>query len=62
MNIPEAIAILRRHNEWRRGHEQREHQAPAEIGRAIDIVLAAAEERERLATALWTGKLPVDTP
>jgi hypothetical protein len=45
MNVQEAVALLRRHNEWRRGnktenwHDQMPYN-PAELGRAIDVVCA----------------------
>jgi hypothetical protein len=39
MNITEALTILRAHNEWRRGAEM-PIQEPAEIGEAIDTILA----------------------
>ena len=42
-----AIALLRQHNEWRRGAEIQQH-SPQEIGEAIDLVIAAASECDAL--------------
>jgi|AntRauTorckE6833_2_1112554.scaffolds.fasta_scaffold07802_3 hypothetical protein len=44
MDLKEAIALLHRYNEWRRGAEQ-EMENPADIGIAIDCVLDAVENQ-----------------
>ena len=38
MTLPEAIEILRTHNEWRRGAEI-EQTNPLWLGEAIDVIL-----------------------
>jgi hypothetical protein len=42
MTAEQAIAILRHHNAWRRG-EEIPMGDPAEIGRAIDVLVDLAE-------------------
>jgi hypothetical protein len=39
MTIEQAIEILRKHNEWRRGAEDIQPYAPSVIGEAIDVVV-----------------------
>jgi hypothetical protein len=39
MTLPEAITILKIHNEWRRGLEDAPLQSPNAIGIAIDVVV-----------------------
>jgi len=41
--IAQAIALLRRFNEWRRGDDRPMPFTPGEIGQAIDIICSAAE-------------------
>lgn len=44
MNVQEAVALLRRHNEWRRGADVDEMVDPRRLGDAIAIVCHVAEE------------------
>lgn len=46
MTLPEAIQILKTHNEWRRGAEI-DMLEPRLIGIAIDVILENLEKRER---------------
>lgn len=43
MTIDQAIEILERHNQWRRGADI-EQGNPAEIGIAIDIVISVLKQ------------------
>jgi len=42
MNVQEAVALLRDHNEWRRGNKTENWDpmpySPAQLGQAIDVV------------------------
>ena len=42
MTVEQAVAVLRQHNAWRRGAENPQGD-PAEIGRAIDVLVDLAE-------------------
>jgi hypothetical protein len=42
--VEAAISTLRRFNKWRRGQVDDLPELPAQIGRALDIVCAAAEQ------------------
>jgi hypothetical protein len=46
MTATEAIAILRRHNRWRRGAEIKP-ETPIRLGLAIEKVCAALERHEK---------------
>ena len=46
MTLPEAIQILKTHNEWRRGAEI-DMLEPQSIGIAIDVILEYLKEREK---------------
>jgi hypothetical protein len=46
MKEAKALQVLRKHNDWRRGGKSREQDA-REIGEAIDVAVAALEERKR---------------
>jgi hypothetical protein len=50
MTLAEAIAIVRRHNAWRRG-DSSEMLPPTVIGQALDALCDHAERMEREATA-----------
>jgi len=39
MTLKEAIEILRKHNEWRRGADV-EMISPKKVGEAIDVIIA----------------------
>jgi hypothetical protein len=43
----QAAELLRQHNKWRRGDEEIEMHNPADLGKAIDTVLAALECAEQ---------------
>ena len=46
ITLPEAVEILKTHNEWRRGAEI-DMLEPRLIGIAIDVILEQLKERER---------------
>lgn len=52
MNLPDAIQILKLHNEWRKGAEA-EQQDPASIGQAINELIAKVSE-PRMKTFVFT--------
>lgn len=66
MNVHEAVALLRDHNEWRRGNKTERWEAmpynPAQLGHAIDVVcgyiesLPAATEDFPHAKPCWCAK------
>lgn len=66
MTLQEAVAILRAHNEWRRGNNSESWHdpmpySPAELGMAIDVVCDHIEHplgmvRERHAKPCWCSK------
>lgn len=51
MNLTEAVAVLRRHNQWRRATDAIgddvmpafDHHDPAAVGKAIDVLTEQAE-------------------
>lgn len=47
MDIKEAVKLLERHNEWRRGANM-EMGDPTEIGQAIDTILKYVKEKENI--------------
>lgn len=58
MTGKEAIELLRRHNEWRRGAEI-EMESPEKLGKAIEAVCARVEYLEGMIVRLnqsWDGK------
>lgn len=46
MTIDEAIIILERHNQWRRGGEG-EMIHPATLGLAIDVIISDFKEKNK---------------
>lgn len=47
MTLPEAIQILKTHNEWRRGGSLEFVMVdPVELGKAIDLIINDYEKRE----------------
>lgn len=55
MTSKEAIELLRRHNEWRRGAEI-EMESPEELGKAIEAVCARVEYLEGMIGRLKRGE------
>ena len=47
MELKEAIEILKRHNEWRRGSDKYPLDNPTRIGIAIDTILEALNNEIR---------------
>lgn len=43
MKLNEAITILKQHNEWRRGSDEVSMGDVKELGKAIDVIVAFAE-------------------
>ena len=43
MNIQEAKEILKTHNEWRKGSDEKEMTSPKKISEAIDILVQYVE-------------------
>ena len=45
MEIHEAVALVRRHNLWRRGDDEYEKASPTELGIALDALCDHAERQ-----------------
>lgn len=57
MTIKKAYKILKRHNAWRRDKGKHNLQDPAEIGKALDTLLALAK-KELLKETARKGYVP----
>jgi len=44
MNITEAIKILKDHNEWRKGSDEKQMAEPKELSQAIDVIINYVEK------------------
>jgi len=44
ITVREAIAYLRRYQEWRRGEVDHPQPSPSRVGACLDVVLDAAEQ------------------
>lgn len=44
MHLKEAIDVLKKHNDWRRGHEGTEPTDPKTLGNAIDYAVIFMSE------------------
>ena len=48
MTTKQAISILKKHNEWRRGNDFKKMQDPKKVVIAIDIVIEQIEVRDEM--------------